>query len=106
MIKAVFYKCGKLIDGFNLKGHSTANEDDEEGRLVCSAVSSATIMATNTITDIIGDNAKIETKDGFLLLNADNADKCSVILDGLWLHLTELEKEYPERIKVIMEVRT
>ena len=48
------FKNGSL-SGYEIKGHSTNCVDDLEGKIVCSAVSSAAYMTANTITEIIGD---------------------------------------------------
>jgi len=92
MITAKFYK-----DGFLIKGHGTTDEDDEEGRLVCSAVSSAAIMAANTITEILEDTSIVTCEEGYLSVR--NIKKESeVILKGLKLHITELSKKHKNRI--------
>ena len=115
MTSIVFYKHGGAqktsgadekvgnIAGFEVSGHSTENEADEEGRLVCSAVSSAAIMTANTVTEIIHDNAAVEAYDGYLSLKAENADKCRDILSGFELHVNELAKQYPDRIKILVK---
>ncbi len=92
-------------DGFSVKGHSTVNCEDFEGKLVCSAVSSATYLVANTITDVIGDSANIKETDGELQLRAEKAsEKTMAILDGFKLHMQELEQQYKNRIKVYVEV--
>ena len=70
--------------------------------IVCAAVSSAALMAANTITDVIGAPAKAEAESGsmFFYLNETN-EKTEAVLRGLELHLTELSKQYPLNIKVI-----
>ena len=91
--------------GFCMTGHSSKNGDDEQGRIVCAAVSSAAYMAANTITEIIGDNADIEVDDARMhLIVAAPSDETIAVLAGLELHLTELSDQYPKNIKVISEV--
>mgnify|MGYP005754623941 CR=1 FL=1 len=104
MIKVVIFSKDDLLRGFEIRGHSTTSAEDMDGKLVCAAVSSATILTANTVTEIIGDNAQVETDDGYLKLFVDDAEECAVVLNGLHLHLCELQKEYPNKIKVIMEV--
>lgn len=113
MTSIIFYKHGGThsaagsdgkvgdITGFEVSGHSTENESDEEGRLVCSAVSSAAIMTANTVTEIIRDGAAVEAYDGYLSLKAESIDKCRDILLGFELHVNELAKQYPDRIEVL-----
>ncbi|MBQ2676336.1 MAG: ribosomal-processing cysteine protease Prp [Clostridia bacterium] len=104
MIKAILFSKEDVLNGFEISGHSTVDADDMEGKLVCSAVSSAAIMAANTITEIIGDSADISTDDGYLKLTVNNPKSCLAVLEGLKLHLSALSQEYPDKIKVIMEV--
>lgn len=88
-----------------MKGHSSFDCDDTEGRLVCSAVSSAAYMAANTVTEIIKDKHKAEVGDGFMSLEIFEPSEASVsVLNGLKLHLTELSKQYSKRIRIITEV--
>lgn len=92
-------------DGFSVKGHSTVNCKDLEGKLVCSSISSATYLVVNTITDVIGDKAQIKEADGELFLKVENvSEKTRVILDGFKLHMQGLEEQYRDRIKVYVEV--
>ena len=90
-----------------MTGHCTADENDEEGRLVCASVSSAAYMTANTITEIIGDNADIEVNDGEMILNVKNpSDKTIAILEGFKLHIQQLEEQYKDCIKVYLEVQS
>lgn len=100
MTKAKFWDYG-----FKIEGHSTKDAFDDDGRLVCAAVSSAAYMAANTITEIVGDSAEIKAEDGEMYLNAkEPSDKTKAILKGLKLHLSELQKQYGKRLSVITEV--
>ena len=90
-----------------MTGHCTADENDEQGRLVCSAVSSAAYMTANTITEIIGDNADIEVDDGKMILKVENpSDKTRAILEGFKLHIQQLHEQYKDCIKVYLEVQS
>ena len=91
----------KIIE---ISGHSTENADDMQGKLVCSAVSSAAIMAANTITEIIGDKADIQVDDGYLSLQVKETENNKSVISGLIFHLDQLSCEYPDRIKITMEV--
>lgn len=94
-----------LVLGFTLSGHCTADGEDEDGRLVCSAVSSAAYMACNTVTDIIGASPVIMTDESFIELTlTDMVEECQPILKGFKLHMTELERQYNTYIKVNSEV--
>ena len=88
------------IYGFSISGHSSQNCDDEIGKIVCSAVSSAAYMAANTITEIIGDKAEITVTDGFMTLSVKNPSKETVtVLMGLELHLKELSGQYSNNLR-------
>lgn len=91
--------------GFEISGHSSDNCDDLEGKLVCSAVSSAAYLAANTIIEIVGDNCEAEVEDGFMRILVTNPCKTSIsVLEGFKLHITELSKQYNKRIRIITEV--
>ncbi len=91
---------GSLV-GFELQGHSGFAQEGED--IVCAAVSSATYMTANTITDIIGIDAEISVDDGFLTmkLSSQDAMKAQDILRGFELHINELSQQYQSNIKVI-----
>lgn len=100
MITVIFNCCGDLVCGFKINGHSGYAEEGQD--IICSAVSSASIMTANTITEVQHINAEITENDGFLSLNLskDEAKKAEVVLSGLKLHLTALSEQFKEYIKV------
>ena len=105
MIHAKFLSTDKKLSGFVICGHGTENENDFDGRLICSAVSSAVYMAVNTITDVVG--AKIDYSnfgDEFSVRILSKIDESQVVLKGLELHLKGLKKEYKNKITIISEV--
>ncbi|MBQ1928145.1 MAG: ribosomal-processing cysteine protease Prp [Acutalibacteraceae bacterium] len=100
MINVVFYLKNDNLSGFELSGHATVNEYDENGRLVCAYVSSSAIMTANTVSEIICDKADIQCDDGYLKMICQDLSRCEDILQGFRLHITETQKEYPEIIKI------
>ncbi|MBR6532868.1 MAG: ribosomal-processing cysteine protease Prp [Clostridia bacterium] len=87
--------------GFEISGHSSCDCDDEFGKIVCAAVSSAAYMAANTVTEIIGDKADIEVDDGKMLFVCKNPSDATVkVLLGLKLHLTALSEDYSNNLKI------
>ena len=101
MIKVNFYKAENNIIGFEAKGHSMSAPHGED--LICAFVSSACLMTANTVTEVIGLDAVAEADDGYLKLMIKNsANSAQDILNGLKLHLSELQKDYPESINVII----
>lgn len=102
MTKVRFFADEKGLYGFEIKGHSSKNYDDELGKIVCAAVSSAAYMAANTVTEIIGDKAAADVSDGAMRFEVTTpCDKTRAVLEGLRLHLGELSAEYGSNIVII-----
>lgn len=101
MTKIAFLSDAAGICGFEVAGHSTENCDDLEGKLVCSAVSSAAYMAANTVTEIIGDKCDAVVDDGMMKILVENpSEKSRAVLEGFRLHIGELSKQYSKRLKI------
>lgn len=99
MIKIDFYRQNDLITGFECKGHSGSAEAGQD--IVCAFVSSACYLVANTVTEIMHIDADAAATDGYMRLEINqSAENAQDILNGLLLHLTELEKDYPHNIKV------
>ncbi len=99
MIRVQFFKKGDMLTGFESKGHSYAAECGSD--IVCAFVSSACYMTANTVTEILSLDAATRDGDGYMRLSINSSpEKAQDILNGMKLHLTELQKEYPENIKV------
>ena len=100
MTTAKFLFSDDTIVSFELSGHSDYAEEGSD--IVCSAVSSAVYMAANTILEIIKISPETVVRDGYLKLekNLDDARKSKVITDGLYLHLSELQGQYPNNLKL------
>ena len=101
MTKFVLYSDKEHFTGYEVNGHSTANANDEMGRLVCSAVSSAVIMTANTITDVLNANASVEVADGYLkVIISSPSYESDLLIEGLKLHMNELSSQYKGYIKI------
>ncbi|MBQ9531727.1 MAG: ribosomal-processing cysteine protease Prp [Eubacterium sp.] len=101
MIRIKFFKSGDLLKGFECKGHSMSAPSGQD--IICAFVSSACYMTANTVTEIIGLEAQTAVDDGYMRLEiTGSAESAQDILSGMKLHLTELQKDYPENIKVII----
>ena len=100
MTTAKFLFSDEVVVSFELSGHSGAGEEGTD--IVCSAVSSAVYMAANTIIEIMKLSPEAEVRDGYLkfTMNIDDARKSKVITDGLYLHLSELQSQYPNNLKL------
>ncbi len=105
MTRISFYFDGKTLCGFSVKGHSTENCDDPEGKLVCAAVSSAVYMTANTLTDVVGVSCDLSVADGNFSLRLKETDSTAVtVLEGFRLHMAGLSEQYSNRIKILTEV--
>ena len=92
-------------NGFSVKGHCSANVNDEAGRLVCAAVSSAVYLTANTITEVVGDKADIIEKDGEMTVRVSSvSEHTKTVLQGFKIHILQLSEQYPNCIKVNSEV--
>ena len=101
MIKIRFNKKDGLLTGFECKGHSNLGEAGSD--ILCAFVSSACYMCANTVTEVLKLNAVSRDADGFMRLEIkEQSEKAQDILNGTLLHFTELEKQYPENIKVLI----
>jgi uncharacterized protein len=102
MIRAKFtFGADDCVTGFSVKGHSGYASQGED--IVCASVSSAVYMTANTVTEIIKVTPDtLSESDGLieLRLNDADAEKSKDILSGFLLHMTELEKMYPNFIKI------
>lgn len=100
MINIEFYSGINGLCGFKAVGHAMSGESGED--ILCAFVSSACLMAANTVTEIIGLDCDAQSDDGYLkLMILENSARAQDILNGLKLHLTQLSKDYPKNIKVI-----
>lgn len=105
MTKVRFSVHDGLIDGFKIIGHSSFSSDDEEGRLVCSAVSSVAFFVANTVTDVVGADAAVNVNDGEMYLKINSRlSECQTVLKGMILHMRDLASQYDNRIRVYSEV--
>ena len=99
MIKINFTQCDGLLTGFECKGHSMSAPAGQD--IICAFVSSACFMTANTVTEVMGIDADTAATDGYMRLEINQSpEHAQDILKGLMLHLTELEKDYPNNIKV------
>jgi len=102
MTSVKFLADGEGLYGFEISGHSSFSCDDEVGKIVCAAVSSAAYMAANTIIEIIGDKTEAIVDDAKMFIKVLNPSQSSItVLKGLRLHLKELSDQYSNNIKII-----
>ena len=101
MTSVKFLADSRGLYGFEISGHSSVNCDDEIGKIVCAAVSSAAYMAANTVTEIIGDSAEAVVDEAMMFFKVENPSQSTVkVLEGLKLHLKELSGQYSNNITI------
>lgn len=102
MITVTFFKSADYFKGFKISGHADFNTSGPD--IVCAGVSSAAIMTANTITEVLHTDAEVTDSDGFINLSLSSAEakEASHLIEGLWLHLSALQKQYTKYIKVII----
>ncbi len=101
MTRVKFLADDKAIFGFEISGHSSVSCDDEIGKIVCSAVSSAAYLTANTIIEIIGDEVDAFVDDALMKIKVVNPSKETInLLKGLKLHLHELSNQYSNNIRI------
>ncbi len=105
MTKIRFFESDGLLSGYEISGHSTSSAQDIDGKIVCSAVSSAAYMAANTLSEIIGAELETEVSDGYMCIKLKSlVEQSQVTLKGFYLHASELAKDYRNYVKVYSEV--
>jgi uncharacterized protein YsxB (DUF464 family) len=101
MIVAEFYrKADNKLVGFDISGHAGFADFGQD--IACASVSSAVMLAVNTITDVFMIDAKtsVYENDILLKLKDDPTGAGDKLLLGLLSHLYLLCEEFPEAIKV------
>ena len=100
MIRVRFHTASDAIIGFTLDGHAGAGVSGQD--IVCAAVSSAAYMTANTVLEIIGAQADVAVRDGYMSLTlTDKIADCQDILSGFRLHLEALQDQYPKRVHLM-----
>lgn len=105
MITAEFLTHSGSFWGVLVSGHA---EYDESGKdIVCAAVSAATIMALNTVTEVLRAKAQVKSSDALLSLHLSESNQESEhLLEGLFLFLSDLTLQYPEYLAVSIQERS
>lgn len=107
MISVTLSKEGANIVGYRLTGHADQGKNGRD--IVCAGVSTLSIAALNTLTDVchLSEFVRYEVKDGFLSvhlssskLDAREMRDAQVALRGMELGLIDLAKQYPKAIKI------
>lgn len=89
------------VMGFRIEGHSGYAEEGAD--IVCAAVSSAAYLTVNSVTEVRGVSPlSLRAEEGDMMFRVEPKDEpaCRDFFTGLKLHLTGLEEQYPEYLKV------
>ncbi len=100
MIRARFLERDGVLCGFRITGHAGLAAAGQD--ILCAAVSSAAILAANTLTEALGVRALAREADGYLYVWVARKDRergCAV-MDGLRAHLNGLCETYPTYLQV------
>ncbi len=99
MTTLCFLKRDGLPCGFEFRDHSGFAGEGED--IVCAAISSAAYLTANTITEIVGLDADIKVRDGYMrIVISESDDRADCLLRGLRLHMEGLREQYPKFIKI------
>ena len=94
------------LQGFLMEGHAEYGEAGTD--IVCAAVSSAAYLTVNTLTEICHVSPlSLRVGEGEMFFRIEPKDEpiCRDLLAGLKLHLTSLEEQYPDGLRVVyMEI--
>ena len=104
MTKIHIFRKNKDIIKYVVEGHTGFAEEGED--IVCSAISSLAMHTLNGLTDVVGIAVGYEMREAYLEvilpepLSAEEKSYSKVLLDSLYLSLTNLEKQYGKYITI------
>lgn len=104
MIKAIIYKKGLLIDGFEVSGHGDYGPYGQD--IVCAAVSILAITTVNSLLTQVGQVMVKSSEEGLVScrlpedLDKMGSIKAQAILKTLEIGLNGVKIEYPKHIRV------
>jgi len=99
MIDAQFEQSAGGFRAFRIKGHAGYADAGED--VVCAAVSSAVMLTANGITQCARVPAQVNEGDNLISCRLSGEDeRGALFLQALHLHLTCLEEQYPDHIRV------
>ena len=103
MIEAEFLRYEGSLMGFQVSGHANAGPFGKD--IVCAAVSSATFLAVNTITDYLYAPADAKDKGNKIMLVLKEPDSAMCIaakqvIAAFHDHLKTLSEDYKGKIRI------
>ena len=101
MLKVSIVKGNDLINKIEFIGHALY---DVKGRdIVCAAVSSSMLTTVNAIMNFDKEAIDYLESDNVVITNLKKDDITNKLLDNLFSILKELERQYPNNIKITEE---
>ena len=111
MTKVVFYTLDSVIRGFEASGHAGYAEAGSD--IVCAAISALTQATAGGLSEVV--KAPVQTKmnedTGYLSCVIDSScdgetlSKAQILLVTLKMALTEISRDYPGTIRIIIRER-
>ena len=102
MLKAVFFRQGKRLCGFDISGHAGYGYEGQD--IACAAVSSATELVCNTITDYFKVKADVEVLENQITLLLKEKNKSAEqLLESFYTHIEMIAQDYK---KVKIEIKS
>ncbi len=103
MVEAEFLRLDGSLVGFQVSGHANSGPFGKD--IVCAAVSSATFLAANTITDYLYAPADAKDKGNkiMLVLRDPNSAMCIAakqVIASFHDHLKTMSEEYKGKIRI------
>lgn len=99
MLSAIFQRQGGSLLGVRVSGHAEYADPGQD--IVCASVSSAVMLTANTITEIFHIPAEVSAEGDAVIIHLSDGDQTGIrLLDGLYLHLTEIQNEFPGNLKL------
>ena len=108
MTRIDFFNQDGRITGFCCSGHSGYAEAGAD--IICAAVSTAVTFAADTITEVLGERAKVKVNAAEARITlklpaaCEEEEAVQAVLTGMMLTLSHWRDDYPDYIEV-MEVQ-
>lgn len=95
MTKVEFFKEGGKYSRFSLKGHACYNEHGPD--ILCSAISMASQMTLNGLTEVAKVKVAVDEEDGYLLvvIQGETNDIAEALIESLYLGIEDLFNQHP-----------
>ncbi len=100
MLNAVFYRKNGRLCECSIQGHAGFAEHGHD--VVCAAVSSATQLTANLLTETFRQQAEVSVLEDTISIRTDGSDISAKLLDAFYVHLQCISEEFPNTIHLIL----